>query len=122
MGIECNVSNDSCSDIDISDDNIDDNIDYDKNFKMAADSTTTKKNFKIAAHLLYKKYIRTYAELEINISSAARLKYYGLMEDEKRWINQSEISLDGLYNLFDDVILEMFKLMEHSLARFLISE
>ena len=76
------------------------------------------KKFKLIAYLLYKKYIREYSELEINLSSMYRLEYNTLMSDKKEWIDSVELSPKDLLVLFDDVCLEMFKLMDHSFGRF----
>ena len=80
------------------------------------------RRLKFVAFLLFQKYIRTYSELEVNISSALRVRYYALMEDRERWMNETEVTVHGLYSLFDDVIVEMYRLMGRSLLRFLKSD
>ena len=76
------------------------------------------KNFKLIAYYLYRKYIRQSCELEVNIPSSLRMKYNDLMNDRVEWIKEIEIEPKDLMNLFDDVCLEMYKLMEHSYSRF----
>ena len=81
-------------------------------------NSTIIRNFKIIAYKLYQKYIREYCELEINIPSTYRLEYGVMMKNKKEWIENVEILPNDLLTLFDDVCMEMFKLMDHSFARF----
>jgi len=80
------------------------------------------RRLKAAAYFLYQKYIRTYSEMEVNISSALRARYYEQMEDRLHWMECTETTVEALYAVFDDVIVEMYRLMDCSLLRFLQSD
>jgi len=43
------------------------------------------------------------------------------MEDRRQWM-EAEMTVDALYAVFDDVIVEMYRLMECSLLRFVKSD
>merc|ERR1739842_149468 len=74
------------------------------------------------AHLLWQKYIKTYAELEINISSRMRSYFFNLMHDKKKWVNEHDMSKQELYELFDNICYELYTWMNRSLSRFLASD
>ena len=80
------------------------------------------KQFKEIAYLLWQKYIKTYASLEINISSRLRAYFWDLMHDKNVWVNENQLQKEELYTLFDDICYEMFTWMNRSLSRFLSSE
>merc|ERR1712228_798565 len=77
---------------------------------------TEKKNdierFKCIAHLLFKKYIRYNAELEVNISGSLRNRF--IKYDESDW----NIQMDEFVNIFDDLIYQMFGVINQSFDRF----
>ena len=92
------------------------------------DTKTEDKNkdvmrrFKGIAYDLYSKYIEVGSELEINISGYYRDKYNDLYNRDE-WINNPEIiSAEELLKLFDDVCMEMYKLMDYSFYRLKISD
>jgi len=74
--------------------------------------------FKKIAFLLYARYIREYSELEVNICFRERMRLNTLMQDESKWLNETEISADELVRLFDRVCMEVYQLMNHTFYRF----
>lgn len=76
-------------------------------------------NFKLMARLLFIKYIATDSMWQINISYHQRLKYYNLMENVDKWLNNDEYNdYKRLYLLFDYCILEMISLIKQAFSRF----
>lgn len=67
---------------------------------------------KHTAHLLFEKYIRNYAELQINISCDLRTKYCNLDEAKYRSLDG-----EGMLRLFDPAIQEMYRYMKQSFVR-----
>merc|ERR1712048_1181725 len=86
------------------------------------DRAKAMRQFREIAYLLWQKYIKTYAPLEINISSQLRAYFGELMQYKHVWIVTEEMSAEDLYTLFDSCCFEMYTLMGHSLSRFLISD
>eukprot|EP01084_Bolivina_argentea_P230406 388661_1 len=76
-------------------------------------------HFRNCSYLLFQKYIVVSSELEINISSRLRGKYYGMMNNKEMWINRSVESKTEIETLFDPVINEMFFLMIQSFSRYI---
>merc|ERR1712154_454983 len=72
---------------------------------------------KLSSYEIYKKYVATGCELEINISSESRQYYVRKMQKEHVWM-EYEIEMQDLIAIYDQVIDEMFKLMTHSFSRF----
>eukprot|EP01084_Bolivina_argentea_P263484 445981_1 len=105
-------------------------------------------NIKKMAHRLFIKYIDENSYFEINISSILRSNFIVLMKDEQKWMNYEGIieinALDNISNLskeiqlndlsenqilnrninqllllFNEIVLEMYKLLSFSLSRFI---
>ena len=70
---------------------------------------------KHTAHLLYDKYIRNYAELQINISGELRTKFHTL--DRTRY---EGLSGEGMMRLFDPAMQEMYRYIKQSFVRLII--
>lgn len=70
------------------------------------------------AYLLYTKYIRSGAELQINISAEQRLKYDQLMGNYIEFMGNGTISNMELIKLFDSCCTQMVYLMIDSKKRF----
>ena len=65
----------------------------------------------------FEKY--TGAEFEINVSFKKRQKFENLMYDYNAWIYEEDMMGDQqLVSLFDDCLLEMIGLMNHSVLTF----
>eukprot|EP01084_Bolivina_argentea_P193608 332145_1 len=75
------------------------------------------KSFKIKAYKIYKKYICTGSENEINIPYARREILKSLIANYDIWM-ECEFDEIQLAKIFDDEIKEMAKLMRYSKARF----
>eukprot|EP01083_Nonionella_stella_P148391 469549_1 len=66
---------------------------------------------KMVAHKLFEKYIDNGSELVVNISSEERTKLRNLMADESLWM-ACNITPIELYGLYDEVALDMYRLMK----------
>eukprot|EP01083_Nonionella_stella_P083390 230589_1 len=73
--------------------------------------------FKIKCHKLYLKYIEDTAEFEINIGWQDRLKLTQLMGDRDRWMSSNVTQME-LFQMFDEPMKEMYKLMDYAKIRF----
>eukprot|EP00484_Ammonia_sp_Unknown_P010404 CAMPEP_0197075988 /NCGR_PEP_ID=MMETSP1384-20130603/211888_1 /TAXON_ID=29189 /ORGANISM="Ammonia sp." /LENGTH=620 /DNA_ID=CAMNT_0042514837 /DNA_START=300 /DNA_END=2162 /DNA_ORIENTATION=+ len=76
-------------------------------------------------HALYRKYIKVGGELEVNVSGDLRLRfmYYFHSDDVERFVlEKQEIDEIELFELFDEVIEELYHLMLISRYRFVSTE
>eukprot|EP01084_Bolivina_argentea_P314772 545234_1 len=71
-------------------------------------------DYKLKAFGVYNRYICNGCDMEININYQTRYTYTQLMQN----LDQHELSILDLYTLFDEAILEMYKLMQDSYKRF----
>ena len=92
-------------------------IDNDKNEML------TRRIFEIKtiSYRLYKKYIETGSEFEINISYVSRIEFEKLMRNYYVWIMDEQSVIDLLL-IFQDIKLEMLLLLRHSFNRFIHSD
>ena len=94
-------------------------------------------NVKKIAYNLYIKYIANSSEYEINIEYDLRARFTNLMSDYHQWIGRQSrqrshrnrkqssssclninINVYELLDIYNEVILEMYRLMSFSLSRF----
>lgn len=89
------------------------------------------KQFLQIAHILYVKYIKPNGELEVNISGELKKYYFDHMDDLNEFLERNNKKDDDddikvtaleLFQLFDQVIEEMYNLMLDSSSRFLETE
>ena len=85
---------------------------------------------KIKAKKLFEKYINTSSEYEVNLSYSVRNKLLSLMRNESLWMLNNnkhrrtkksrieKMSLIDLMHIFDDVMAEVFQLMQDAFNRF----
>eukprot|EP01084_Bolivina_argentea_P026696 49677_1 len=74
---------------------------------------------KTACFLLYDRYIRIGAELELNISYHVRYSLIQLLSNPTQFIEKNhDVNKDKLFALFDDAIKEQMSLMMYSFTRF----
>ena len=69
--------------------------------------------FRVKAYKLYEKYIETGTEFEINISYESKVKI-----ENKFKMKKNEWNANELVQIFDDVIVELVKLLKYSKKRF----
>eukprot|EP01084_Bolivina_argentea_P219499 372265_1 len=81
------------------------------------DTNVDKDSFKIKCYKLFLKYIESNAEFEINISWQHRVALTQLMGDYDRWMSMN-VTVMELYQMFDDPMREMYRLMNHARMRF----
>ena len=74
--------------------------------------------FKNKAYRLYRKYVKTGAEYEINVSYRIRGRLDKYMSNYDEWMNHDTFSKYKLVTLFDDATKEMIKLLDYSRSRF----
>eukprot|EP01084_Bolivina_argentea_P281532 481708_1 len=74
--------------------------------------------FKIKLFVLYKKYIVSGSELQINLSYEQKSRLDSLMSNVNYFINNVNIAQDELFSLYHDVNMELVKLLTHSYYRF----
>merc|ERR1712129_151800 len=89
------------------------------------DIAEAKQKLRVIAHKLYTKYVRTGADLEINISHKTKKKLFKLkLHDLDKWLSQTETQCDVnlIYHLFDECMEEMFALMRSSVGLFVQTE
>ena len=94
-----------------------DGVNNDNNNSSATFDDKFLDNAKIKAHKLYKKYIKTGCEFEINISSLERGKLFDLLDCMDSWMSYN-VNLKDLLMIFEDCKKEMRMLMSYALERF----
>eukprot|EP01084_Bolivina_argentea_P231874 390930_1 len=88
------------------------NIIYDTEAKTLKDMVVICRKF-------YEKYIKTGSEMELNLPFRLRNRFVNLFEMDGENELQNELdNVEKLYHLFDDIIAEMFNIMNHSYGRF----
>eukprot|EP01084_Bolivina_argentea_P306071 528814_1 len=75
------------------------------------------KDVKQKAHKLYNKYMTSSSEFEINIPYQQKLKATEMLEDEKKLVDGTSVTLGGLFAMFEAVNNEMYSLLQYSLDR-----
>eukprot|EP01084_Bolivina_argentea_P131671 232392_1 len=86
-------------------------------YKGNNDPTELKSESKQICLKLFEKYIKSGAELEVNVSYKARSRLSNLMNDEAFFIGFNILPND-LFCLYDDVATQMFILMNGAFFRF----
>ena len=72
------------------------------------------------AHKLYCKYVEIESELEVNISGDCRQHFIIEMKNKSQFINNyKKFEYIELFELFDEIINEMYELMLTSFQRFM---
>ena len=79
--------------------------------------------YKLKAHQIYEKYIKTNSEFEINISSECRTTVTEILDDAYQLLyadnySNHKLGLKDLLMLFEDCKMAMLELMQFSLTRF----
>lgn len=90
------------------------NVDYKANGDQSEFITRSKR----ICLAMYHKYISEESELEVNISGENRGKLEQLMDREDYFMDSVNINVNELYQIFDDVAVEMFKLLNFAYTRF----
>eukprot|EP01084_Bolivina_argentea_P269505 458060_1 len=72
------------------------------------------------AYYLFTQYIQNGTELEINLPHSMNHGFHLLMHNYEDWKNKTEqeISVNDLYILYTDTIIELYRLLRHSFHRF----
>ena len=73
---------------------------------------------KLKAYKLYEKYISVGSEFEINISGLMREKIINIMDNKEKLMENTEITLKELFDIFNEAKSEMYQLLRVSLNRF----
>ena len=77
---------------------------------------------RLILYFIYAKYVKTYTNLEINISSRLRTRYASLMDNLDTWMSDdygiSRFNLVQLINLYEDAKQSQFRLLQTRFARF----
>lgn len=79
--------------------------------------------YKLKAHQIYEKYIKTNSEFEINISSECRTTVSDILDDAYQLLyadnySNHKLGLKDLLIVFEDCKMAMLELMQFSLTRF----
>ena len=92
---------------------------FDKMPKSAIVYDEDKSNLQ-KAYLLYKKYVQTGSELEINIAGGLRAYYLNMFGNKKKWLSEigRELDIGDLAEIFDKCVEVNLSLMSHSFIRF----
>ena len=67
---------------------------------------------------IFNKYISDQSELEVNISADNRAELEHLMKRDDYFINSVNMNVNDLYQIFDKVAIEMFRLLSFAYTRF----
>eukprot|EP01084_Bolivina_argentea_P131668 232387_1 len=86
-------------------------------YKRNDDPTELIKSCKNVCVKFYQKYIQYGSELEVNISYEESAELHDLISDEQRFM-ECNIKSNELFNLFDSVATEMYRLMDGAFVRF----
>eukprot|EP01083_Nonionella_stella_P192988 713126_1 len=86
-------------------------------YKSKQDVMTVTMEGKMVARKLFEKYIDYGSELVVNISFEERTKLQNLMGDASVWM-ACNITPAELYVLYDEVALDMYRLMDGAFMRF----
>ena len=89
-----------------------------KTFKNIKDDKELLIRAKKASHDIHLKYIQVGSELEINISHPIRSALHSLCFDINSFINNTNIKIQDLFTIYDDVAGELYRLMNNSFTRF----
>ena len=81
----------------------------------------TMRQIKKMAHLLHNKYIRAGAEFEINICWHSRSKMMEQLGDKNKLLENDEVKLSHLVNMYQEPKEEMKQLLMYSLNRMKIA-
>ena len=76
------------------------------------------KDIKIKSHQLYKKYVEEGAALEINISYVQRYAIIDKLSNLNQLLEDDDININVLYEIFDEAIGELIYLLRMSFNRF----
>ena len=96
-----------------------DTCNIETNSDSGDDQDLIMRSFKIKAYQLYKKYVDSGGEFEINISYESRMTLEHLMTNYEKWISdESKVSEKDMTRLYDECMLELIKLLNHSRQRF----
>ena len=73
---------------------------------------------KTKARKLYKKYVKTGSEFEINIKSETRRRVSMILDNWTHLLDNYDITVDDLFLIFNDCKEQVMTLLNHSLVRF----
>ena len=76
------------------------------------------KEMKCKAYMLWNKYIKHDAELELRLDNEFRVKLSKEMDQLDQFVNNASITANDLFHLFDDVIWQSYRRMWQSYQRF----
>merc|ERR1712129_250818 len=76
------------------------------------------KEMKCKAYMLWNKYIKHDAELELRLDSEYRMKLSDRIGELDQFVNDTSIRDQDLFHLFDDVIWQSYRRMWQSYQRF----
>ena len=101
------------------DDEMDEDESKDMDESILRHETKIIYDFKMKAYALFRRYInnRNGCDMEINIKYGTRNRLINLLDNLDCWM-MNDIEIMSFYELFDDCIQEMYRLMKDSFKRF----
>merc|ERR1719242_1185091 len=79
--------------------------------------TSSFKEIKSKAHLLYNKYLKRGSPFEVNIAYGMRGHLQNKLDDKELLMEDDDLRLTELVEMFDDVKKEMMRLMVQPFSR-----